>query len=268
MTSDGFSTLPASTGATRSDGIARGRVGVIVAGAGSGRRLGGVDKAFLELCGGPMIAYSVSVFQRSPDVDAICLVLAEASVERGRRLVHERGWTKVCAVVCGGSERQDSVRAGLDALDRGGGCDWVLVHDAARPLIDQAMIADGLRAAARWGAAVAAIPVRDTLKRGAPRERGAAGPGGAPDVLVEATVDRHNLWMAQTPQVFRTSALRAAFDAAGAAAGTFTDDAALVEATGGTVAIFPGRAGNVKLTHAEDVPLAEALLTCLPKTRR
>ena len=222
------------------------RVGAIVVGAGSGRRFGNVEKAFYRLAGRPLLCWSVDVFERAPAVDRICLVVAAGSVRRAEALVEEWGWQKVSAVVPGGRERQDSVGAGLAAL---ADCAWVVVHDAARPLIDEATVAAGLEAAAHHGAAVAATPVRDTLKRVAP-ETG----------VVRETVDRTGLWAAQTPQIFRADLLRAAFRWAGDRAGSFTDDAALVAAAGQPVAVFNGPAENVKLTLPEDVPLLEAVL--------
>jgi 2-C-methyl-D-erythritol 4-phosphate cytidylyltransferase len=227
------------------------RVGAIVVGAGRGRRLGGVDKAFLPVVGRPLIAYSVEILEQTAAVDEVCLVLAAASLERGRRLAREQGWTKTRHFVPGGAERQDSVRAGLAAL---AGCEWVLVHDAARPLVTAEMVRAGLAAARHTGAALAATPVRDTLKR-------AARSGDDEWPRVTMTVDRTGLWAAQTPQVFRASVLRAAFAAAGATAGSFTDDASLVEASGVAVVIFPGAATNMKVTLAEDVAIVEALLS-------
>lgn len=224
------------------------RAGAIVVGAGGGRRLGGVEKAFLPLLGRPLLCYAVDTFERAPEIDEVCLVLAAGSVPRGRDLVQASGWRKVVAVVAGGTERQDSVRAGLAALS---GCEWVLVHDAARPLVTPRTIREGLDAARDTGAAIAASPVRDTLKR---------GQGNGDVVHVGATVDRAGLWAAQTPQVFRTSVLRAAFAAAGERAAAFTDDASLVEAIGGQVRLFAGGVANLKITHPEDVEIAEALL--------
>ena len=225
-----------------------GRTGAIVVGAGGGKRLGGIEKAFLELAGRPLIAHSVEVLERSRDVDSICLVVAAESVPRAQDLGAARGWKKVSAVVSGGSERQDSVRAGLDALTD---CEWVLVHDAARPMLTEQLIAAGLAAARRTGAAIAATPVRDTLKR-------ASGPTDYPDV--EGTVDRTGLWAAQTPQVFRAALLREAFGTVGDDAAHLTDDAAVVQAAGHRVSLYPGDAQNVKLTLPEDVALIEALL--------
>jgi 2-C-methyl-D-erythritol 4-phosphate cytidylyltransferase/2-C-methyl-D-erythritol 2,4-cyclodiphosphate synthase len=224
-----------------------GSLGAIVVGAGSGRRMGGREKAFLPVLGRPMLAHSVEVLERTPEVDSICLVLAAASVPTGAALVHQQGWKKVAAIVPGGHARQDSVRAGLAALP---GCEWLLVHDAARPLITPDVVRRGLAAARRSGAAAAATPVRDTLKRVRPE-------GGG---VVAATIPRNGLWAAQTPQVFRAAVLVAAFEAAGAGAGEYTDDAALVEAMGHEVHVFDGAIDNLKVTVPEDVPIVEALL--------
>jgi 2-C-methyl-D-erythritol 4-phosphate cytidylyltransferase len=220
-------------------------VGAVVVGAGSGQRFGGVEKAFYPVAGRPLLSWSVEVFERSGLVDRVCLVVAAGSVARAEGLVRELGWRKV-AVVAGGRERQDSVGAGLATL---ADCAWVLVHDAARPLVTEAIVEAGLAAARRHGAAVAATPVRDTLKR--------VDPGSG---LVRETVERAGLWAAQTPQVFRASLLREAFQLAGARAGSYTDDAALVAAAGYPVAVFPGAAENLKLTVPEDVAPAVALL--------
>ena len=225
-----------------------GTTGAIVVGAGGGRRLGGVEKAFLDVGGKALMAHSVDVFEASSNVDSICLVVSRENVGRAEDLVRGAGWRKVAAVVAGGQERQDSVRAGLDALSE---CEWVLVHDAARPLVTEQLIVAGLAAARRTGAAIAASPVRDTLKR-------AVGPSEYPDVM--ETVDRSQLWAAQTPQIFRAALLRDAFVSVGPAASSLTDDAAVVQAAGHRVTLFPGDAQNVKLTLPEDIALVEALL--------
>ncbi len=226
-----------------------GRVGAIIVGAGSGQRLGGVEKAFLPVAGRPLIAYSVEIFNRCPQVDDVCLVVSGGSEEKAHALVRESQWSKVAAVVAGGAERPDSVRAGLDALSFAG--DWVLIHDAARPLVSEEIIRRGLAAARIHRAAVACVPLRDTVKR--VREQ----PEGR---LVWETVERRELWVAQTPQVFRESVLRLAFQTLGRRASGLTDDAALIEAMGWPVAVFEGSSDNVKLTYPEDVPVVEALL--------
>ena len=229
----------------------RGRTGAIVVGAGGGKRLGGVEKAFMEIAGHPLIAYSVELFCAHPEVDDVCLVVSGESVERARSMGREREWRKVTAIVPGGTERQDSVRAGLDALKS---CEWVLIHDAARPLLTNEMVSRGLAAAAATGAAVAATPVRDTLKRVPVAETAEAWP------VVQETVDRSGLWAAQTPQVFRVSLLREAFARVGAEASALTDDGAVAQAAGFPVHLYAGDAQNIKVTLPEDVALVEALL--------
>jgi 2-C-methyl-D-erythritol 4-phosphate cytidylyltransferase len=147
----------------------------------------------------------------------------------------------VSAVCPGGPRRRDSVRLGLEAL---GECRWVVVHDGARPLVTAALIEAGLAAAAETGAAIAAVPLADTLK------------DVAEDGLIRRTLDRRNLWAAQTPQVFDYDLLR---EAHRLAEGDATDDAALVEALGRRVKVFPGSPRNLKVTTAADLALAQAL---------
>lgn len=229
-------------------GVGKGRVGAVIVGAGGGKRLGGVEKAFLPVLGRPLMAYAVEAFQSTLEVTHICLVVAADSVARTKALVRDEQWGNVSAVVAGGAERPDSVLAGLAAVAP---CEWVLIHDAARPLVTPELIRRTLNAATVTGAALAATPVRDTLKR--------AGQHGESS-LVHATVDRSALWSAQTPQVFRWDWIRAAFDAAGEGAAQFTDDASLVEQLGHPVELIDAGIANLKVTLPGDVELVEALL--------
>ena len=217
-------------------------VGAIIAAAGQGRRFGEGDKLFAPLAGRPLISHTLMAFEVCPAVNRVVLVLAAESLERGRRLVETAGFDKVTAICPGGPRRQDSVRLGLEALSN---CRWVVVHDGARPLVTAALIESGLAAAAETGAAIAAVPVADTLKE------------AAEDGLIRRTLDRRNLWAAQTPQVFDCELLR---EAHRLAKGDATDDAALVEALGRRVKVFPGSPHNLKVTTAADLALAEALL--------
>ena len=222
------------------------QLGVVVVGAGSGTRLGGVDKAFMDVAGEPMLARSVAVFESLEIVAAIVLVVAPSRIGDANLVVRRRAWRKVFAVVAGGSSRQASVQNGLGALPD---VPLVAVHDAARPLVTRQVILAGIEAATRHGAAVAAIPVRDTLKQ--------VGPDGE---TVTGTVDRTNLWAAQTPQVFRTERLRAAYAIVGDRADTYTDDAGIVEAAGYPVAVFGGTQSMVKVTHPDDLEVIESLV--------
>ena len=210
--------------------------------AGSGRRFGEGDKLFAPLAGRPLIAHSLMAFEVCRLIDRVVLVLTEENLERACRLVDAAGFDKVAVICPGGPRRQDSVRLGLEAL---GECRWVVVHDGARPLVTAALIEAGLAAAAETGAAIAAVPLADTLKE------------AADDGLVRRTLDRRNLWAAQTPQVFDYELLREAHRQAD---GEVTDDAALVEALGRRVKVFPGSARNLKVTTPADLALAQALL--------
>ena len=211
--------------------------------------MGGVDKVFLPLAGAPLITYSLGVFQEAAGIHSVALVLAEAQVQRGVQLVADAHLTKVCAITAGGARRQDSVAIGLKSLD---GCDVVMVHDGARPLVDLDLISRGLEAVTETGAASAAVPVTDTIKT-----------AGA-DMVVSGTLDRSRLWSAQTPQVFRAALLA---DAHNAGSDDVTDDAAMVEALGGKVKLFLGSHENMKVTTPDDIVLAEAILDARRRAR-
>jgi 2-C-methyl-D-erythritol 4-phosphate cytidylyltransferase len=216
-------------------------VGAIIAAAGRSQRMSGTDKLFAVVGDKPLLAHTLSAFDVCRGVDRVVLVLAPESMERGRELVAKAGFGK--AVVCqGGERRQDSVRNGLEEL---ASCQWVVVHDGARPLVTAALIERGLEAAKKTGAAIAALPIGDTVKEVEP-----------PD-LIERTLSRGQLWAAQTPQVFRYDILRQAHQQA---QGEATDDATLVEMLGHQVRVFEGSPRNIKVTTAADLAVVEALL--------
>ena len=216
--------------------------GAVIVAAGESRRMRGIDKILTPLAGRPLIAHAIEAFDDSPSIGRIVLVLSRGVLDRGRRIVEEGGWDKVTDVCAGGERRQDSVRAGLDRLPD---VDWVIVHDGARPLVDADIIGRGLDAAAETGAAVASVPVTDTIKR--------AGPG----CIVVDTPPREELWAAQTPQVFRRQVLA---DAHERVAEDVTDDAAMVELAGGAVKLFMGSYENIKVSTPEDLAAARVLL--------
>jgi|CXWL01.1.fsa_nt_gi 2-C-methyl-D-erythritol 4-phosphate cytidylyltransferase len=221
-----------------------GSVCAIIVAAGRSERMGGVDKVFATLMGRPLLAWTLGAFKRCEAIDAVVIVAAEGSVGRMQAFVQEwRFEAKVTAVVPGGATRQESVRAGLEASD---GAAIVVVHDAARPLVTAEIITGGVELARETGAALCAVPVRDTVKQVA---------GDPP--LVVATPDREQLWLAQTPQCFDRALLLEAHEQAISAA---TDDAALVEAMGRPVSVYEGAWSNFKVTTPEDFIIAEALL--------
>ena len=219
-------------------------VGAVVVAAGASTRMGDAgDKTLADVGGEPLIARTVGVFERCDVVSAIALVVSERNLADVAALRNEKGWRKTLPPLVGGARRQDSVRAGIDTLPPE--CGWVLVHDGARPLVTAGMIEDGLAAAAATGAAIAVVPAFDTVKR-------VAGDG-----RVVETLDRGELAMVQTPQVFRRDVLERAH---AGVADDVTDDAAMVERTGVEVRTFAGARSNIKVTTPEDLLIACAML--------
>ncbi len=222
------------------------RVGAILAAAGAGNRAG-TAKQWLSLGGETVLRRSARALAGCDLLDDLVAVVPAGEEARARAEL--AGLGREVAVVAGGAARADSVRNGLEALP---GCALVLVHDAARPFASPALARAVALAAARDGAALAAVPATDTVKRAAPPGAGAGGP------RVAETLDRRALWLAQTPQGFRADLLRRAFDRAGAAAAEATDECQLVERLGLPVALVEGEAANFKITTPEDVARARA----------
>lgn len=224
------------------------KVFAVIVAAGRSTRMGrGVNKQFLTLGGLPVLAHSLLAFEAAPSVGACVVVAAPEETARIAELVC-REWScrKVASVVPGGERRQDSVLAGLLALPSD--AEMVLVHDGARPLLQPELVEAVLAEARRWGAAVPAVPVRDTVKE-------ADGCG-----FVARTLPRENLWLAQTPQAFRFNLLLEAHRRAKELGMVATDDASLVEALGHPVRLVSGSYRNLKITFPEDFVMARALV--------
>jgi 2-C-methyl-D-erythritol 4-phosphate cytidylyltransferase len=218
-------------------------LGVVVAAAGRGTRMGAdVPKAFLRLAGLPLVAHAIRPFLRFSGVVRIAVVLPDPAAAAGIQGFEDAR----VVLVRGGAERQDSVASGIAAL---GEVDLILVHDAARPLLEESTIRAVVEAAARHGAAVPVLPVPDTVK-----ELDGAG-------FVAGTPSRDRLGLAQTPQGFRSELLRRAHARAAAAGERGTDEASLVERLGEKVAAVPGSPRNFKITTADDLRRAEILLS-------
>ena len=225
-------------------------IGVVLAAAGRGERLGGgAPKAFLPLGGRSLLERAAAPFLAHPAVREVAIVVGDPADPRARVLLQDPR----VRLVAGGAERQDSVRAGVAAL---GDVQLILVHDAARPFVTRALIDAVAAAAAEHGAAIPALAVPETVK-----QVDAAG-------FVEATVPRAALRLAQTPQGFRAALLRRAHAAAAAAGRIGTDDAALVEQMGERVQVVPGDPHNVKITVPADLPIAAAILADAAGTGR
>ena len=201
----------------------------------------GRDKLFIPVLGRPLLLYCLEAFQNSPHVDRISIATASGSVARVRDLALEYGVSKVVSVVTGGARRQDSVANALDAL---GEVEIVMVHDGARPFVDDAIIERAVDAVRESGAATAAVPVKDTIKV------------ASPDMTVASTPPRNTLWAAQTPQSFDLELLR---EAHRTISDDVTDDAAMIEMLGRPVKLFMGSHDNIKVTTPEDIPVAEAI---------
>lgn len=209
-------------------------------------------KQYLMLGGLPLLVHSLRVLEASDAVSAVVLATPQADLDYCRQdIVGRYGFKKVRQVVAGGAERQDSVRLGLAAA--GSEVEIVLIHDAVRPFLTTSMITQVVEAAAKHGAAIVAIPMRDTVKR--------AGPDG----LIDETVDRRPLWLAQTPQAFKRGLLEEAHARALQDGFRATDDAQLVEHLGHRVAIVEGSTDNIKVTRPEDLAMGESILAARAK---
>jgi 2-C-methyl-D-erythritol 4-phosphate cytidylyltransferase len=233
------------------------RVAVILPAAGKSSRFRDKDKkVFANIDGRAVWLRAAELFVNRKDVVQSLVVIAPDDQDLfARRYGAHLGLLGI-EVVPGGAERFDSVANALARLRDD--VDLVAVHDAARPCLPSALIDDVLKAAASTGAALLAVPVGDTLKRGDDAGK------------VEATVPRKGLWLAQTPQVFRRDFLLDAYARRGQAGPGVTDDAQLVEAAGHTVYLVTGSSSNIKITTREDLALAEAILKSrpAPKTPR
>lgn len=223
------------------------KASVVIVAAGSSRRMLGRDKLWTPLRGRITLARTLDVFQSSPLVETIVIVTSTERVSDTLHLSEQEHWHKVVAVVPGGRRRQDSVALGLDALlNTTSSCQWVMIHDAARPFVTATMLQEGLLSAQAHQASVAAVPVKDTIKQ-------------VRDNVIHTTLDRSQLWMIQTPQIFSLPLIHHAHHEP-VAQEDFTDDAALLERLGYSVAIFQGSYANIKITTQEDLLIAEALL--------
>ena len=229
----------------------------LIPAAGMGKRMGAsINKQYLLLDGLPIVARTIRVFEELPEIAAIYLVIPEAEIPYCREQVVEAcGFRKVCAIVPGGKERQNSVMNGLRAMapvmEQGG---VVVIHDGVRPLISSELLRESIRVAHESDGALVAVPAKDTIKI-------------VRDGVVASTPDRETLWQAQTPQTFRFDVIYAAHQAAERDGFMGTDDASLVERSGGQVRVVRGDYRNIKITTPEDLILAESFLADMERGR-
>jgi len=224
-----------------------GRLGALVVAAGKGTRMGTAEsKQYLSLGDKPILVHTLLLFERMHEVDSIVLVVSDGQEARCQAYIEQYKLHKVRSIVVGGAERQDSVRAGLEAFPSE--TEWVLIHDGVRPFPAEEHILACVREAKRTDAAVLAVPVKDTIK-----VVNAEG-------QIQSTPDRRSLWAIQTPQAFRLSVLREAHERAAHDHFLGTDDAMLVERLGVTVQVVQSDYYNIKITTPEDLPMAEWII--------
>lgn len=225
-----------------------GQVSAIIVAGGKGTRMGQkIKKQYLKLKGKEVLAHTVGTFERSSVVDEIIVVTSEEDVAYVSELLCKTyAYTKIKCVVPGGQERQDSVHNGLQQLSET--ARYVMIHDAARPLVEEETLINGLEAARMHRASVVAVPVKDTIK--VVDNQG----------QIVSTPARDTLWSVQTPQTFEVELIKCAHKWAKEKRIQGTDDSMLVEQMGTSVYVVEGSYTNIKITTPEDLIVAESMI--------
>lgn len=237
------------------------KVAVLIAAAGSGKRMGGgISKQYRRLGDMPVLSRTVMAFDRHPLVDSVYIIGRQGELEYCQKeIVKPYGFLKVKAVIPGGKERQDSVLRGLQALKEE---ELILIHDGARPFIKEEVITAVIKTAQKRGAAVCAVPVKDTIKTASVAQR---DEDGEETQYFTDTLDRSKLYQVQTPQGFSRDIIGEAFARAACENFYGTDDAVLVERTGKKVYLVIGDYDNIKITTREDMQTGLAILQSAQK---
>ena len=223
----------------------------IILAAGDSKRTRGINKIFYRISGKPLIFYTIRAFEKHPQVNGIILVVRESDSKKFFTLIKKYGFKKIKLVARGGKKRQDSALNGLKAAEKLGAKsgDLVLVHNGANPLVSQDEIANVIRAAKKYKVALAAQPAKDTIK-----EKDKNG-------FVVRTVNRKNIFLAQTPQVIEYTLAKRAFEKAHREKFYGTDDVSLVERLGVKPKIVQASSKNIKVTYFEDLKFVENQLS-------
>lgn len=225
------------------------KVSAVVAAAGLSKRFSTHGKKqFAELGGKPLLTYCLSTFESSELIASVVVVVPEDEISRSREMLGDFGFEKVSSVVGGGEKRYLSVRNGFRATPRES--DMVLIHDAARPFVDNDTIKRVVEECARSGVSICAVPVTDTLKRADERNS-----------FVSGTVSRERLWRAQTPQVFRREILEEIYLSSDMGELGATDESVLAEIRGARVGMVMGSNLNMKITTVDDFKIAEFIVS-------
>lgn len=221
-------------------------VSAVIVCAGSSSRMNGADKLFLAIGGDTVLYRSIHAFEQSEVIGEIVIVTRADRKKEVEKLIKDQGIKKVSCIIEGGSTRQQSVQKGVAAC-----CDdaaYFAVHDGARPLVTKQVIESAVADAVLHGASTAAVKIKDTVKRGDSQG------------FIQETLNRDALYFIQTPQVFLRDLYERAIAKAAADGGDYTDDCQLLEHAGIPVFLSQGGYDNIKITTAEDIAVAEALL--------
>jgi len=224
------------------------KIVALIAAAGKGKRMNTrISKLFIPIFGKPILAYTIEKFEKCKLIDKIYLMVSPEEKERCRKnIILKYNISKVKDFVDGGETRQDSIYNGLKALDKD--TDIVVIHDGARPLVEETIIRDSIENAQKYGAAIAAIPIKDTVKK------------GGNNYFINKTLNREEIWRAQTPQTFKYDIILPAYLQAYKEKFLTTDDAAIVERYGHKVKLIIGSEENIKITTPFDIIIAENFL--------
>jgi 2-C-methyl-D-erythritol 4-phosphate cytidylyltransferase len=232
------------------------KTAAVIVSAGKGHRfLEGRKKQFYSLAGKPILAHTLDKFETCSSIHSIFLVVAQEDLEYCMKAIVEKyRYRKISQLIPGGKRRQDSVKNGIESLPED--MEIVAIHDGVRPFVTREMIEESIQSAARFQAVVVAMPVKETIKM--------VHSNGT----VLKTLDRESLWQAQTPQTFKISLIKKAYQKAIQDSFIGTDDASLVERLGVKVHILPGSYSNIKITTPEDLMLANLFLKTKSLSRR
>lgn len=225
------------------------KISAIILAGGSGSRMGtAVKKQYIKLQDKEVIAHTIETFNKMKEIDEIIVVAGKDELlYMEEEICKKYRYNKVSQVVAGGKERQDSVRNGIEKVARA--CEYIIIHDGARPFIEEETIKECLAKAELTGASIVAVPVKDTIKV-----------CNAETGEVKETPNREMLWSVQTPQIFKAELIREAHRYAEENNVYGTDDSSLVEALGECVYIVSGKYTNIKITTPEDLIMGEKIL--------
>lgn len=224
------------------------KVVALIAAAGLGKRMNAkISKPFIPIFGKPILAYTIEKFEQCKFIEKIYLIVNQEERDFcSKDIILKYNFSKVQELIEGGETRQDSVYNGLKVLDPD--TDIVVIHDGARPLVEETIIQESIEAAQEYGAAIAAVPLKDTVKK------------SRKDFFINETLNREEIWRAQTPQTFKYDIILSAYHQSYKEKFFATDDAAIVERYGHKVKMIIGSEENIKITTPFDIIIAENFL--------